>query len=65
MMPLRYMIKVFSLLPERILSGFRQTTNRANANQFITLQSLGGKGSQQLNKETIVLITPIILPGAA
>jgi type II secretory pathway component GspD/PulD (secretin) len=44
-----------------ILSGFRQTTNRANANQFITLQALGGKGAQQLNKETIVLITPIIL----
>ncbi len=48
-----------------ILSGLRQTTNRANANQFIYSQALGGKGSQQLNKETIVLITPIILKGSA
>lgn len=46
-----------------ILSGLRQTTNRANANQFITSQALGGKGAQQLNKETIVLITPIVLNG--
>lgn len=44
-----------------ILSGFRQTTNIANANQFATSQALGGKGARQLNKETIVLITPIIL----
>lgn len=46
-----------------ILAGFRQVSNTANANQFLTIQALGGKGSQQLNKETIVLITPIILPG--
>ena len=48
-----------------ILSGFRQTSNQANANQFLKMQSLGGKGSQQLNRETIVLITPIILNGMA
>jgi type II secretory pathway component GspD/PulD (secretin) len=44
-----------------ILSGFRQLTNIANANQVINSQALGGKASQELNKETIVLITPIIL----
>lgn len=48
-----------------ILAGFRQVSNTANANQFLTSQALGGKGSQQLNKETIVLITPIILHGSA
>lgn len=48
-----------------ILSGFRQLTNRANANQFFTSQALGGKGAQMINTETIVLITPIILPGNA
>jgi type IVB pilus formation R64 PilN family outer membrane protein len=44
-----------------ILSGFRQVYNQANANQFFQSQALGGKGSQQRNKETIILITPIIL----
>lgn len=48
-----------------ILSGFRQVTNSANAMQFLNSQALGGKGSQQLNVETIVLITPIILNGTA
>jgi type II secretory pathway component GspD/PulD (secretin) len=48
-----------------ILAGFRQVTNSANANQFLTSQALGGKGAQQLNKETIVLITPIVLSGSA
>jgi type IVB pilus formation R64 PilN family outer membrane protein len=48
-----------------ILSGFRQLANQANANQFLRSQSLGGKGSQQLNTETIILITPIILTGTA
>jgi type IVB pilus formation R64 PilN family outer membrane protein len=48
-----------------ILSGFRQVTNKANANQFLTSQALGGKGSQELNTETIILITPIILHGTA
>lgn len=45
-----------------ILSGFRQLTNGANANQVLTSQALGGKASQMLNRETIVLITPIITP---
>jgi len=48
-----------------ILSGFRQVSNTANAAQFLTSQALGGKGAQQLNVETIVLITPIILGGSA
>lgn len=48
-----------------ILSGFRQVTNVANANQFITSQALGGKGSQEINSETIVLITPVVLNGSA
>lgn len=46
-----------------ILAGFRQVQNTANAMQFLTSQALGGKGSTQTNRETIVLITPIILDG--
>lgn len=46
-----------------ILSGFRQVKNIANANQFLNSQALGGKGSQEVNTETVVLITPIILSG--
>jgi type IVB pilus formation R64 PilN family outer membrane protein len=46
-----------------ILAGFRQMTNIANANQFMTSQALGGKGSTQANTETIILITPYLLPG--
>lgn len=48
-----------------ILSGFRQLTNKANADQLFKSQALGGKGSAQASAETIVLITPIILPGTA
>lgn len=48
-----------------ILSGFKQVINRANANQFLTVQALGGKAAQQQSKETIVLITPYVLPGSA
>jgi len=48
-----------------ILSGFRQVVNLANANQFLTSQALGGKGSSEVTKETIVLITPIVLNGSA
>jgi len=47
-----------------ILSGFRQLTNKANANQFLDSQALGGKGSAQASIETIVLITPFILNGS-
>lgn len=48
-----------------ILSGFKQTTNRTGATQFLTSQSLGGTAAEQLNSETVVLITPIILHGSA
>lgn len=48
-----------------ILSGFRQVSNTANAAQFLNSQALGGRGALENNKETIVLITPIILPGSA
>lgn len=48
-----------------ILSGFRQVSNIANANQFLESQALGGKASIQRNKETIVLITPFVLAGSA
>ncbi len=48
-----------------ILSGFRQVQNTANANQFLESQALGGKASLQQNKETIILITPILLNGSA
>jgi type II secretory pathway component GspD/PulD (secretin) len=48
-----------------ILAGFKQVTNRAGANQFLTSQSLGGTAAEQVNLETVVLITPIILNGSA
>lgn len=48
-----------------ILAGFRQLTNRTGANQFIKSQALGGRAAQQINTETIVLITPFVLPGCA
>lgn len=47
-----------------ILSGFRQVSNAANANQLLTSQALGGKASAELNRETIVLITPYVLNGS-
>ena len=46
-----------------IISGFRQVTRPANANQFLESQALGGKRSTQQNAEIIVLITPFILNG--
>lgn len=46
-----------------ILSGFRQLSNASGANQFINSQALGGKGALQGSRETIVLITPILLNG--
>lgn len=48
-----------------ILAGFRQLSNIANANQFIKSQALGGKAASQVNAETVILITPIILDGCA
>lgn len=44
-----------------IMAGFRQVSNAANAMQLFDSQALGGRGASQLNTETIVLITPIIL----
>ena len=44
-----------------ILSGFREISNTANAMQLMTVQALGGKAAQEKTRETIVLITPIIL----
>lgn len=46
-----------------VLAGFRNLSNTANAMQFGQIQALGGKGASQLNQETVVLITPIILHG--
>lgn len=48
-----------------ILSGFRQVGNQAGASQVFDSQSLGGQTAQQVSRETIVLITPIILHGTA
>lgn len=48
-----------------ILSGFRRVVNQTGAMQLFNSQSLGGKASKQSNAETIMLITPIILHGAA
>lgn len=48
-----------------ILSGFKQVTNRTGASQFLTSQALGGTAAEQINTETVVLITPIILHGSA
>lgn len=48
-----------------ILAGFRRVGNTANAMQLWDSQALGGRGAQQSNTETVVLITPIILHGCA
>lgn len=48
-----------------ILSGFKQLSNSAGANQFVNSQALGGKAALQVSKETVVLITPIVLNGSA
>lgn len=48
-----------------ILSGFRQIKNQSGAMQFLDNQAVGGKAAQQENSESIVLITPIVLPGYA
>jgi type IVB pilus formation R64 PilN family outer membrane protein len=48
-----------------IISGYRQLSNTANAMQLMNSQAMGGKGSKQVEVETIVLITPIILHGYA
>lgn len=48
-----------------ILAGFKQMTNRTGASQFLTSQALGGTAAEQVNAETVILITPIILRGSA
>jgi type II secretory pathway component GspD/PulD (secretin) len=48
-----------------ILSGFRAIRNQTGAMQLFNSQDLGGKGATQDSTETIVLITPIVLPGYA
>lgn len=48
-----------------ILSGFRQANNTTGAMQFFNSTDLGGRGAEQKDSETIVLITPIILHGYA
>ncbi len=48
-----------------ILAGFRQLNNQTGAMQLLRSQALGGKASTEAVKETIVLITPIILHGFA
>lgn len=48
-----------------ILSGFRRVENESEAMQLFDSQALGGMGARQAVTETIVLITPIILPGIA
>lgn len=44
-----------------IIAGFRQTQNTANASTMFGSPLLGGKGADQRNIETIVLITPTIM----
>lgn len=46
-----------------IMAGFRELSNQTGAMQLLQSQALGGKGSKESLKETIVLITPIILHG--
>lgn len=46
-----------------IMAGFRELSNTTGAMQLLQSQALGGKGSKESLKETIVLITPIILHG--
>lgn len=47
-----------------ILAGYRQIENKANAMQLLTSQALGGKAAFETTRETVVLITPIILNGS-
>ncbi len=46
-----------------ILSGFKQVNNETGASQLLDSQALGGRTSQQVNSEVVVLITPFILTG--
>lgn len=44
-----------------ILAGFKQVGNTANKISMFDSDALGGKGGQQSNVETIVLITPTVI----
>jgi len=44
-----------------VLAGFRQINNEANKASLFGIEPLGGKGAQQINSETIVLITPVVV----
>jgi len=44
-----------------ILAGFRQVRNTANESSLFGVKPLGGHAASQVNMETVVLITPIIL----
>ncbi len=44
-----------------VLAGFRQINNEANKASMFGIEPLGGKGAQQINSETIVLITPVVV----
>lgn len=44
-----------------ILAGFTQLTNQANESKMFGSAALGGKGAEQKDEETIVLVTPYIL----
>ena len=46
-----------------VLAGFKQLKNEANKTALFHLDALGGRGAQQDNTETIVLITPTIIKG--
>jgi type IVB pilus formation R64 PilN family outer membrane protein len=46
-----------------IMAGFRQVSNQTGAMQLLDSQALGGTAAQELDNETIILITPIILNG--
>ena len=46
-----------------VLAGFKQLKNEANHTAMFHLTALGGRGVQQDNTETIVLITPTIIKG--
>lgn len=43
-----------------VIGGFKQTRNELRASKMFGVQALGGKGSQDANTETILLITPTI-----
>lgn len=44
-----------------ILAGFKQMSNQTAGSKMFGISALGGKGAQQEDQETIVLVTPYIL----